>query len=52
MMKSFNAYNVLNDINLAVNPVEVLAIVVPSGSDHTTLLRSINLLETPDGGSI
>ncbi|MGL9722763.1 L-cystine ABC transporter ATP-binding protein TcyN [Sodalis sp. (in: enterobacteria)] len=52
LVKSFNDHRVLNGIDLAVNPGEVMAIVGPSGSGKTTLLRSINLLETPDGGSI
>nr|WP_244267380.1 ATP-binding cassette domain-containing protein [Sodalis-like endosymbiont of Proechinophthirus fluctus] len=52
LMKSFNDHRVLNGIDLPVNPGEVLAIVDPRGSGKTTLLRSINLLETPDGGSV
>ncbi|BAE74187.1 L-cystine import ATP-binding protein TcyC [Sodalis glossinidius str. 'morsitans'] len=52
LIKTFNDHRVLKGIDLAVNPGEVLVIVGPSGSGKTTLLRSINLLETPDDGSI
>lgn len=52
LVKTFNDHRVLKGIDLAVDTGEVLAIVGPSGSGKTTLLRSINLLETPDDGSI
>ena len=52
LVKTFNGQAVLHGIDLAVAPGEVVAIIGPSGSGKTTLLRSINLLETPDSGTI
>ena len=52
LTKKFNKQTVLHGIDLQVNAGEVVAIIGPSGSGKTTLLRSINLLETPDGGTI
>lgn len=52
LVKYFQGQQVLHDINLEVNPGEVVAIIGPSGSGKTTLLRSINLLEQPEGGTI
>jgi cystine transport system ATP-binding protein len=52
LVKQFNGHTVLHGIDLEVNVGEVVAIIGPSGSGKTTLLRSINLLETPDSGTI
>ncbi|MCP1440641.1 cystine transport system ATP-binding protein [Erwinia persicina] len=52
LVKKFNGHTVLHDIDLEVASGEVVAIIGPSGSGKTTLLRSINLLETPDSGTI
>lgn len=52
LVKSFHKQQVLNGIDLRVNPGEVVAIIGPSGSGKTTLLRCINLLEQPDSGII
>ena len=50
--KRFGDKVVLDDISLTIGEGEVVAIIGPSGSGKTTLLRCINLLETPDSGTI
>lgn len=50
--KSFGENVVLRDINLTVNKGEVISIIGSSGSGKSTMLRCINLLETPTGGKI
>lgn len=52
LVKQFNGQTVLHGIDLEVASGEVVAIIGPSGSGKTTLLRSINLLETPDSGTV
>ena len=52
LSKSFKGQSVLKGIDLDIAPGEVVAIIGPSGSGKTTLLRCLNLLETPDDGSI
>ena len=50
--KSFGDIKVLDDINLDVAKGETVAIIGPSGSGKSSLLRCINHLETPDAGTI
>lgn len=50
--KSFGNTEILKGIDLRVNKGETTVIIGPSGSGKTTLLRCINLLETPNEGSI
>ncbi len=50
--KQFGGRDVLRGITLQIEKGKVLVIVGPSGSGKTTLLRCLNLLETPDHGSI
>lgn len=50
--KSFGEHHVLKDINLTVQPGEVVIVIGPSGSGKSTLCRSINRLETIDSGEI
>ncbi|MBV2145096.1 amino acid ABC transporter ATP-binding protein [Falsochrobactrum sp. TDYN1] len=50
--KSFGSLNVLRDISLSIDVGGVVALIGPSGSGKSTLLRCLNLLVTPDQGSI
>ncbi|WP_315118420.1 amino acid ABC transporter ATP-binding protein [uncultured Clostridium sp.] len=50
--KSFGTNEILKGIDLQINKGETAVIIGPSGSGKTTLLRCINLLETPNEGSI
>ncbi|MBW4848919.1 amino acid ABC transporter ATP-binding protein [Bacillus safensis] len=52
LKKSFGDLIVLDGINLDVQKGQVVAIIGPSGSGKSTLLRCLNLLETPDEGTI
>ncbi|WP_449278887.1 amino acid ABC transporter ATP-binding protein [Leucobacter sp. GX24907] len=50
--KRYGDHIVLNDVSLRVQEGEVAAIIGPSGAGKSTMLRCINLLETPDAGRI
>jgi polar amino acid transport system ATP-binding protein len=50
--KRFGAHQALEDVSLAIEPGEVVAIIGRSGSGKSTLLRCINGLERPDSGTI
>jgi len=50
--KWFGDNHVLRDVNMAVNPQDVLVLIGPSGSGKSTLLRTINLLEEPQEGAV
>jgi glutamate transport system ATP-binding protein len=50
--KSFGAQQVLFDVDLDVEPGEVVVVIGPSGSGKSTLCRCINRLETIDSGEI
>ncbi|MFI6325842.1 amino acid ABC transporter ATP-binding protein [Nonomuraea sp. NPDC050556] len=52
VQKHFGALHVLKDINLTVSRGEVLVVIGPSGGGKSTLCRTINRLETIDGGRI
>ena len=50
--KSYGDLEVLRGIDLDVETGEVVCLIGPSGSGKSTLLRCLNLLETPQSGSI
>ena len=50
--KSFGSNHVLKGIDLTVHKGEHVVIFGPSGSGKSTLLRTVNLLETPEVGSV
>ncbi len=50
--KWFGKHHVLKEINLNVEPGEVLVVCGPSGSGKSTLLRCINRLESLQSGEI
>ena len=52
VQKWFGDLHVLQDINLAITPGEVVVVIGPSGSGKSTLCRAINRLETIDKGAI
>ena len=52
LSKAFGANVVLKDINFTVNKGDVTCIIGASGSGKSTILRLINLLETPTSGDI
>jgi polar amino acid transport system ATP-binding protein len=52
LTKSFGPLEVLRGIDLRVNRGEVVCVIGPSGSGKSTLLRCVNLLETPNSGSV
>ncbi len=50
--KKFGSHTVLDQVDLDVEPGDVVAIIGRSGSGKSTLLRVINGLESIDGGTI
>ena len=52
MTKSYGDNVVLEDINTVVNKGDIIAIIGPSGCGKSTFIRTLNLLEKPDSGSV
>ena len=52
LKKNFGATDVIKDISFSMNEGETLSIIGSSGSGKTTILRCLNFLEIPDGGTI
>lgn len=52
LKKSFGDNLVLKDISFEIKKGEVVAVIGSSGSGKSTMLRCLNLLEEPTGGSI
>lgn len=52
LQKQFGEHIVLRDIHLSIKKGEVVSIIGSSGSGKSTMLRCVNLLETPTSGEI
>ena len=52
LQKSFGEHDVLKGIDINVRRGEVVSIIGASGSGKSTMLRCLNLLETPSSGDI
>lgn len=52
LKKSFGEHEVLKGVDLDVKKGEVVSVIGASGSGKSTMLRCINLLETPSDGEI
>jgi octopine/nopaline transport system ATP-binding protein len=50
--KYFGALHVIKGVSFAIAPGNVTTFIGSSGSGKSTLLRCLNLLETPDSGSV
>jgi octopine/nopaline transport system ATP-binding protein len=52
LRKSFGPLEVLMGVSLEAHEGDVVSILGSSGSGKSTMLRCINMLETPDGGEV
>ena len=52
IQKSFTGLHAVKGVDIEVYDGEVLCIIGPSGSGKSTFLRCLNMLETPDAGTV
>ena len=52
LCKSYQEKMIYKDLNLSFEEKSITSLMAPSGYGKTTLLRCVNVLETPDNGQI
>jgi polar amino acid transport system ATP-binding protein len=52
LQKSYGKLDVLTGIDFELQKGELVCVIGPSGSGKSTMLRCLNMLEKPDGGTI
>ncbi len=52
LRKEYDIVTPLKDVSVTINDGDVISVIGPSGTGKSTLLRCINLLETPTSGQI
>ena len=52
LRKEYGDVTPLRDVSTTINDGDVISIIGPSGTGKSTLLRCLNLLETPTSGQI
>ncbi len=52
LRKEFADTTPLEDVSVTINDGDVIAVIGPSGTGKSTLLRCINMLETPTSGEV
>ncbi|MBU2707651.1 amino acid ABC transporter ATP-binding protein [Zooshikella marina] len=52
LSKTYGTQTVFNDLNFSIKKGDIIAIIGPSGTGKSSLLRCLNYLEVPTSGSI
>lgn len=52
LRKEYSSVTPLKDVNITINKGDVISVIGPSGTGKSTLIRCINMLETPTSGEI
>ena len=52
LRKEYDSATPLKDVNVVINDGDVISVIGPSGTGKSTLLRCINMLETPTSGQV
>ena len=52
LSKAYDGNQALTGLDLEVKKGDIVVIIGPSGTGKSTLLRCLNLLETPDAGTL